>query len=135
VYLTCRACHALEQFTDRQLPREDWDDILDKMVEKNGMAAPVSWARRLMVNYPSTHFGEEQEEGWDGLPPGPGPEEVYYTCNACQSLKLVMQQGLSRERWDDTLDWMLGERGMDAFDDIAVRGRTLNYLPQHFNSG
>jgi hypothetical protein len=50
VYLTCRACHALEQFTDRQLPREDWDDILDKMVEKNGMAAPVSWARRLMVN-------------------------------------------------------------------------------------
>jgi cytochrome c len=60
---------------------------------------------------------------------------VYYTCNACQSLKLVMQQGLSRERWDDTLDWMLGERGMDAFDDIAVRERILDYLPQHFNSG
>jgi len=135
VYFTCRACHALDQFTDRTLPRDEWDALLDEMVAKNGMAAPEPWARRLILDYLGTHFGPTQEEGWAGLPPGPGREEVYYTCNACHSLKLVKQQGLSRSRWDDTLNWMIEEQGMDAFDDVAVRERILDYLAEHFGSG
>ncbi len=42
VYFTCRACHALEQFTDRSLSREDWNNLLTEMVEVNGMASPGS---------------------------------------------------------------------------------------------
>ena len=133
VYFTCRACHALEQFTDRNLSREQWDDLLSEMVRTNGMAAPESWARVLMLDYLAAHFGEEKD--WQGLPPGAGREEVFYTCNVCHSLMLVKQQGMSRSRWDETLDWMVEEQGMNDIEDAAVRDLILDYLSTHFGSG
>lgn len=40
---------------------------------------------------------------------------------------MVTQQGLSRQRWDETLDWMIEEQGMDELpgDD---REAILKYL-------
>jgi cytochrome c len=133
VYFTCRACHALEQFTDRSLSREEWDTLLDDMVRENGMADPETWARGLMLDYLSVNFGAKQD--WQDLPPGPGREEVFYTCKACHSLMLVTQQGMSRPRWDDTLEWMVEEQGMDEIDDVATRDLILDYLSTHFGSG
>jgi cytochrome c len=133
VYFTCRACHALEQFTDRSLSRDEWDSLLDEMVNNNGMAEPEPWARGLMVDYLAVHFGAEQD--WQGLPPGPGREEVFYTCKACHSLMLVTQQGMNRARWDDTLEWMVEEQGMEEIDDVATRDLILDYLSTNFNSG
>lgn len=132
VYFTCRACHALEQFTDHRLAREEWDALLAEMVAENGMAAPESWARTLMLDYLAAHFGPEQD--WQGLPPGPGREEVFYTCNACHSLMLVTQQGMSRARWDETLEWMVEEQGMTEIADTETRDLILDYLTTHFGS-
>lgn len=133
VYFTCRACHSLEQFTDRKLSREKWDGLLTKMVKANGMAPPESWARRLILNYLAAYFGEEHD--WHGLPPGPGREEVFYTCNVCHSLMLVTQQGMSRDRWDETLQWMVEEQGMSEFENTEMRDLVLDYLSKHFGSG
>ena len=68
---------------------------------------------------------------FDGLPAGPGREEVYYTCNACHSLALVKQQGLSRARWDETLKWMAEEQGMAELEP-AERSLILDYLSTVF---
>ena len=76
-----------------------------------------------------------QERDWQGLPPGPGRDEVFYSCNACHSLKLVTQQGMSRERWDETLEWMVEEQGMAEIEDPVMRDRILDYLSTHFGSG
>jgi cytochrome c len=133
-YFTCRACHSVDQFTDRNLPRDGWVDLIQEMVADHGMAAPEGWAKQLMVDYLATHFGEAQEENWEGLPPGPGREEVFYTCNVCHSLKLVTQQGMSRGRWDDLLDWMIEEQGMNEFDSADARTLVLDYLEQNFGS-
>lgn len=133
VYFTCRACHALEQFTDRTLAREEWDQLLDEMVRDRGMAAPEPWARGLMLDYLAAHFGAQQD--WQGLPPGPGREEVYYTCNACHSLMIVTQQGMSRKRWEETLEWMVEDQGMAEIEDQATRDLILDYLTTHFGSG
>ncbi|HSR54642.1 MAG TPA: hypothetical protein VLN73_00270 [Alphaproteobacteria bacterium] len=54
----------------------------------------------------------EDEQDWQGLPPGEGREEVFYACAPCHSLRLVTQQGLSRERWEKTLDWMVEKQNM-----------------------
>ena len=40
VYFTCRACHALDQFTGERMKREERDSLLATMVDKNGMEAP-----------------------------------------------------------------------------------------------
>lgn len=69
------------------------------------------------------------------LPPGPGRQEVFCSCNACHSLMLVTQQGMSRERWDEALEWMVEEKGMSEIEDAVRRDLILDYLSTHFSSG
>jgi cytochrome c len=101
------------------------------MVEKNGMHPMRPWARTRVLNYLATHFGADDEEDWDGLPPGKGREDVYYSCQACHSLAIVKQQGLSREWWDDTLTWMVEEQSMPELDE-EDRALVLDYLATHY---
>lgn len=70
---------------------------------------------------------EVEEEDFGGLPPGPGREEVYYTCQACHSLAIVLQQRLSRDTWDYTLQWMIEEQGMPE-PEPEEYARLLDYL-------
>ncbi len=126
VYFTCTACHSLQQFSQQRMSREDWDATLSRMVNENEMTAPKPWARTLMLAYLSSHFGVDVED-WAGLPPGEGREQVFYLCQACHSLKTVLQQRLSREVWDETLVWMIEEQGMPA-PEPADYARLLDYL-------
>jgi len=130
VYFNCTACHSLNQFAQQRLAREDWDALLDVMVEKNKMHPLEPWARRQVLNYLATHFGQDEQD-WEGLPPGPGREEVFYTCQACHSLAIVKQQGLPRYAWDDLLVWMVEEQGMPPLDP-PERALVLGYLATYF---
>ena len=75
---------------------------------------------------------DDDPEKWQGLPPGPGREDVFYRCVACHSLMIVKQQGLSRADWDESLEWMVEEQGMPPIEDEATRERVLDYLTRHF---
>ncbi len=126
VYFNCSACHSIRMVTQQRLNRERWDELMDWMVEESGMHPLQPWARKRIVNYLAAHFGEEEED-WDGLPPGPGREEVYYACLPCHSLAIVKQQGLKREDWDETLVWMVDEQGMPELE-AEERALILDYL-------
>jgi len=71
------------------------------------------------------------DEDFQGLPTGPGREEVFYLCAACHSLKLVTQQGLPRDRWDELLVWMTEKQGMPQIDGTE-RTLVLDYLAEHY---
>lgn len=71
-----------------------------------------------------------QEDGGGGLPPGDGRETVYAICSGCHSVRLVAQQGMSRERWDETLVWMVEKQGMPKLDP-ETREVVLDYLSAH----
>ena len=131
VYFNCTACHSIRQVDQLRMTREDWDKLLDVMAESNGMHPLQPWARTRILNYLATHFGPEDEVDWDGLPPGEGRELVFYTCQACHSLAIVKQQGLSREFWDDTLTWMVEEQAMPELGDDD-RVLVLDYLATNF---
>ena len=79
-------------------------------------------------------FDADAESGDPGdiLPLGVGRELVLSTCSACHSIRLVAQQRLSRETWDETLDWMISEQGMPR---LGTRDRQLilRYLSTHLN--
>jgi cytochrome c len=130
VYFNCTACHSLNQFTQQRMSREEWDQLLDWMVEKNKMHPMEPWARRQVLNYLATHFAIEEED-WQELPAGSGREEVFYQCQACHSLAIVKQQGLGRESWDETLVWMVEEQEMEPLDPEA-RTLVLDYLALHY---
>ncbi len=70
-------------------------------------------------------------EDVEDLPPGPGREEAFYSCVACHAFRLVAQQGMSRERWDDTLDWMVERHGMMVIEG-EERELILDYLAEHY---
>jgi hypothetical protein len=56
------------------------------------------------------------------FPDGPHRDEVFYFCTACHSSRLVRNQALSRERWDDTLTWMSERHGMPELAAIEGTG-------------
>ena len=75
----------------------------------------------------------EHEAGRRGFLKGAGRAVTFDTCNACHSTMLVAQQRLARDIWDETLDYMVGEQGMDA---LAPEDRTeiLDYLSTNLSA-
>ncbi|MEE9142400.1 MAG: aldehyde dehydrogenase [Gammaproteobacteria bacterium] len=72
-----------------------------------------------------------QELPWESLPEGEGRKETYAMCTPCHSIMLVEQQGMTRDHWDDTLDWMIEEQGMAELDP-SLRELILDYLAAAF---
>ncbi len=72
-------------------------------------------------------------EDFGGLPPGPGREEVYAACAACHSIKLVVQQRLNRDFWDETLDYMVKEQAMPELE-ADERAVILDYLSTYLSA-
>ena len=75
----------------------------------------------------------DSDDEYEGLPPGEGRDEVFGYCGVCHSVRLVSQQGLSRERWSETIDWMVEEQGMDELDEETHK-IVLDYLSEFLNT-
>ena len=73
---------------------------------------------------------QEVREDPSVLPEGPYRDEVFYLCTACHSSRLVGNQALSRERWDETLTWMSERHGMPKVAG-EERQRVLDCLTAH----
>lgn len=58
-------------------------------------------------------------------------EETFLFCSACHAFQLVGRQGMSKERWDSTLDWMVEKHNMPRLEG-AERGKVLDYLASAF---
>lgn len=63
----------------------------------------------------------------------PGVETTWFACTACHSERLVAQQGLTRDRWDKLLHWMVDEQGMSPLPP-EDREAVLDYLSEHYNT-
>lgn len=63
----------------------------------------------------------------EDLPAHPGREETFGLCTACHAYRLVSNQGMSRERWDETLNWMTERQNMPDIQGTD-RALILDYL-------
>ncbi|MET0606692.1 MAG: hypothetical protein ABWZ80_09570 [Beijerinckiaceae bacterium] len=70
-------------------------------------------------------------ESPEDIPDHPGREETFYYCIACHSFRVVGRQGMSRERWDQTLDWMTEKHSMPKLAG-EERKVILDYLEQAY---
>jgi hypothetical protein len=71
---------------------------------------------------------EEQPEDY---PAGPNREDTFYFCTACHGFKIVAQQGMSRARWNETIDIMVTRHKMPDVQG-ADRDKMLDYLAGAF---
>ncbi len=62
VYYGCIACHSLRTVTNTGFSRRVWDELLDWMVEDQGMMEPEPEVREIMLDYLATYLGED----WEG---------------------------------------------------------------------
>lgn len=74
---------------------------------------------------------ENQEDEWQGLPPGEGRAVTLGLCDACHSIKLVVQQGLTRDSWDEVIDYMVAKQAMPALD-AETRKLIVDYLAKNY---
>lgn len=72
-----------------------------------------------------------REENPEEFPVGAGRDDTFYFCTACHNFKLVAQQGMSRRRWDETLDWMTERHNMPKVEG-KERQAMLDYLETAF---
>ena len=98
-----------------------------------GFAITALAAAALACVMPTASVAQDADEALlASLPEGPGKEETFYACHGCHSFRLVAQQGLSRKRWDEMLDWMVEEQGMPELEG-GERELILDYLAAHYN--
>jgi len=95
--------------------------------------ASTSYATR--DTNPASKTIEEPDEltKW-GMPMDVGREEVEVYCSACHSVRLVAQQGLTRDDWDELFDWMVEEQEMEEMP-LEDRKLVLNYLSKYRGTG
>jgi len=98
------------------------------MLRRWPLARVTALAALVLGAWPSTNAAAEP---WEVFPPGEGRREAFSYCSGCHSWRLVVQQGMSREDWDETLVWMEEEQGMPALPP-ELRTRILDYLAGAF---
>ena len=72
-----------------------------------------------------------QAEDPDSFPDAPGRDDAFYACAGCHAFRLVANQGLTRERWDETISLMSERHGMPKLEG-KDRELILNYLAKTF---
>ena len=85
-------------------------------------------AGRHCANHQARAAGGERPEQY---PAGANRDDTFYFCTACHGFKIVAAQGLSRERWSETFDFMVARHKM-----VDVQGeqreQMLDYLSTAF---
>ncbi len=85
----------------------------------------------LLVALLATPGLAQEPETEDVLPAGPGREAVFPLCTACHASAVIRRSGLTRERWDELMDWMTERHGMPALEG-EQRTVIVDYLAEHF---
>jgi hypothetical protein len=98
-----------------------------------GLMLAVATAGWLSAGSPVRAQGYEVVETPEDLPDGKGRDETFYACAACHGTAIIKAQGMSRERWDQTIDWMMERHGMPEIDP-GDRSLIVDYLAQAFPS-
>lgn len=67
----------------------------------------------------------------DVLPPGPARSDVFAACTGCHASAIIRRSALTRDRWDELMDWMTEKHGMPALEG-EQRLSIVDYLAQNF---
>ncbi len=74
------------------------------------------------------------QETPEALPEAPGREETFYACVACYGTAVIRRSRLTREGWDELMDWMTEKQGMARLEG-EDRRVIVDYLARVFPPG
>jgi hypothetical protein len=91
------------------------------------LGAAVSFAQ----TQPAQEQFTPQAEDPDQYPDAPGRDDAFYACGGCHAFRLVASQGLTRERWNETISYMTERHGMPKLEG-KDRELILDYLAKTY---
>lgn len=94
------------------------------------MRVTALWAAAVLLWTAAATLPARADDETFGLPEAPGRDEVLGYCGACHSMRLVVQQGLGRERWAETLTMMYEDHEMPRLEPEEEK-LVLDYLADH----
>ena len=97
------------------------------------MRAPVA-ALLWLLALAAWPGGARAQETPEALPEGPGREEAFYACTACHGTAVIGRSRLTREGWDELMDWMAEKQGMAPLEG-EERRVIVDYLARAFPPG
>ena len=73
VYYACNACHSLRTVTNVRYSRRTWNELLDWMIDEQGMPEfRDSEERQMVLDYLATYLGPDSDTPVAGQPPQVG---------------------------------------------------------------
>ena len=104
-------------------------DRADVIAFLNGMSdSPADFGKALEA---SAGLPPPVSEDFGVMVAAPGASETFDACTSCHSERIVAQQGLTRDQWDELLNWMVEEQEMEPIEGDA-RATILDYLGAHY---
>lgn len=95
------------------------------------LAGIIAIASPAVPQRPPAATFEAQAEDPESFPDLPGRDEAFGFCAACHAFRLVASQGMTRDQWIVSLNWMTERHGMPVLEP-ADRKVVLDYLEKAF---
>jgi hypothetical protein len=80
---------------------------------------------------PSLELPAVKPETWDGLKPGHGREETYYSCAPCHTHTRIKDKSMTRRQWSETLDMLTRDHDVAPLE-AQEREIILDYLAAQY---
>ena len=93
--------------------------------------SPADFGRASAASAAPAVSGPAEAEDFGLMVRAPGASETFDACTPCHSERIVVQQGLTREQWDELMVWMVEEQEMEPIEDGAL-AVILDYLAEHY---
>lgn len=94
-------------------------------------AVALSAALPVVVAQQTAPAFTPRDEDVKEFPNTPGRDDTFYACTACHGFKLITQQGMTREQWDESLTWM-SQRHKMPVPSAKERETILTYLATNY---
>lgn len=107
-------------------------DRADVIAFLNGMSdSPADFGPAAAAAAAASGPAEAEAEDFGLMVDAPGVSETFDACTPCHSERIVVQQGLTREQWDELMVWMVEEQEMEPIEEGAL-AVILDYLAAHY---
>jgi hypothetical protein len=92
---------------------------------KKNWSLSVGFFLALCICWPTSVFGDDSQN--QGLAPGRGRQQVLDNCTTCHSTAIILQNHMTRKKWEQTLTWMQKKQGLRSLEP-DLRKKILDYL-------